>query len=55
MGFFNCCSLVGHSTLGTVFFGTEGVAGGFGCFGGSVPLTGGASGGAISRSNLEAS
>ena len=55
MGFFNCCSLVGHSTLGTVFLGTEGATGVFGCSGGSVPFTGGASGGAISRSNLEAS
>jgi len=55
MGFFNCCSLVGHSAFGTVFFGTEGAAGAFGASGESVPLTGGALGGSISRSNLEAS
>ena len=52
MGFFNCCSLVGHSTFGAVFFGIDGATGVFGCSGGSVPLTGGALGGSISRLSL---
>ena len=30
MGFFNCCSLVGHSGFGAIDFGTCGVAGGSG-------------------------
>ena len=35
MGFFNCCSLVGHSGLGAFDFGTSSVAGalGSGAFG----------------------
>ena len=51
MGFFNCCSLVGHSAFGAVFLGTAGVSGvsvsGF--FGGA---TGGGSGAFVSYSIL---
>jgi len=38
MGFFNCCSLVGHSGNGSFVFGTFGVAGvgASSCFGGFI-------------------
>ena len=50
-GFFNCCSLVGHSAFGAVFLGTAGVSGVLvsGFFGGA---TGGGSGAFVSYSNL---
>jgi hypothetical protein len=52
MGFFNCCSLVGHSALGAVFFGTEGAAGASGASGFLGGATGGGSGAFVSYSNL---
>ena len=52
-GFFNCCSLVGHSAFGAVFLGTAGVfVSGALVFGGA---TGGGSGAFVSYSNLFAS
>jgi hypothetical protein len=51
-GFFNCCSLVGHSTFGLVFFGTEGAAGASGVSGFFGGATGGGSGAFVSYSNL---
>jgi len=50
-GFFSCCSLVGHSTLGVLFLGTSGV---FGCgaSGALGGLIGGGSGASVVYSNL---
>jgi len=54
MGFFNCCSLVGHSAFGAVFLGTAGVfvSGVSGFLGGAI---GGGFGGSCSNFNLFAS
>jgi len=52
MGFFNCCSLVGHSAFGAVFFGTEGAAGASGASGFLGGAIGGGSGALVSYSNL---
>ena len=54
MGFFNCCSLVGHSAFGAVSLGTAGVfvSGVSGFLGGA---TGGGFGGSCSNFNLFAS
>ena len=45
IGFFNCCSLVGHSGIGASVFGTVGVfgVGGSGASGSSGDFTGGTS------------
>jgi len=53
-GFFNCCSLVGHSAFGAVSLGTAGVfvSGVSGFLGGA---TGGGSGAFVSYFNLFAS